>query len=52
MRVIFLHHVGNIVLNINKMNEVDKLKIFMSKQFVSYFAKIITEMISVRLDKL
>ncbi len=37
------------------MNEVDKIIMFimfMSKQFVSYFAKLIYEMIEVRHDKL
>ena len=48
----FLHHVGNNVLNINEMNEVDKMKVFMSKDFVSYFAKIISEMIEERNEKL
>jgi hypothetical protein len=48
----FLHHVGNTILNINEMNEVDKIKVFMSKDFVSYFAKIISEMIEERHDKL
>ncbi len=48
----FLHHVDDTLLNINERNEVDKIKMFMSKQFVSYFAKIISEMIEVRHDKL
>ncbi len=40
IRDIFLHHVGSTVLNINKMNEADTIKVFISKQFVSYFTKI------------
>ncbi len=48
----FLQHVGNTILNINEKNEIDKKKIFMSKEFVSYFAKIIYDMIEVRHDKL
>ncbi len=27
----FLHHVGSTILNINEMNEIDKIKMFMSK---------------------
>ncbi len=34
------------------MNEVDKIKMFVSKQFVSYFAKIISDIIEVGRDKL
>ncbi len=41
-----------ITLNINEMNEIDKIKMFMSKEFVVYFAKIIFYMIEVRHDKL
>ncbi len=48
----FLHHVGNTILNINEKNEIDKIKIFMSKEFVGYFANIISDMIEVRHDKL
>ncbi len=48
----FLHHVGNNILNINEMNEVDKKIVLMLKQCVGYFAKIIFEMIEVRHDKL
>ncbi len=36
----FLQHVGNTILNIN---EIDKIKMFMYKEFVGYFAKIISE---------
>ncbi len=36
----------------DEMNELDKIKMFMSKQFVSYFAKVISEMIEVIHDKL
>ncbi len=35
----FLQHVGNTILNINEKNEIDKIKMFMSKEFVGYFAK-------------
>ncbi len=48
----FLQHVGNTILNINEKNEIDKIKIFMSKEFVGYFAKIISDMIEVRHYKL
>ncbi len=48
----FLQHVGNTILNINEKNEMDKIKMFMSKEFVSYFTKIISDMIEVRNDKL
>ncbi len=48
----FLQHVGNTILNINEKNEIDKMKMFMSKEFVGYFTKIISDMIEVRLDKL
>ncbi len=37
----FLQHVGNTILNINEKNEKDKIKMFMSEEFVGYFAKII-----------
>ncbi len=47
----FLHHVGNTILNINEKNEIDKIKMFMSEEFVGYFAKIISDMIEVRHDK-
>ncbi len=40
----FLQHAGNI----NEKNEIDKIKMFMSKEFVGYFAKIISDMIEVR----
>ncbi len=46
----FVHHVGNTILNINEKNEIDKIK--MSKEFVGYFAKIISDMIEVRHHKL
>ncbi len=46
----FLQHVT--ILNINEKNEIDKIKMFMSKEFVDYFAKIISDMIEVRHDKL
>ncbi len=45
-------HVGNTILNINETNEIDKIKMFMSKEFVGYFAKIISDMIEVRHDKM
>ncbi len=45
-------HVGNTILNINEKNEIDKIKMFMSKEFVGYFAKIISDMIEVIHDKL
>ncbi len=45
-------HVGNTILNINEKNEIDKIKIFMSKECVGYFAKIISDVIEVRHDKL
>ncbi len=48
----FLQHVGNTILNINGKNEIDKIKMFMSEEFVGYFAKIISDMIEVRHDKL
>ncbi len=48
----FLQHVGNTILNINEKNEIDKIKMFMCKEFVGYFAKIISDMIKVRHDKL
>ncbi len=46
----FLHYVGNTILNINEKNEIDKIKMFMSKEFVGYFAKIISDMIEFRHD--
>ncbi len=48
----FVQHVGNTILNINEKNEIDKIKRFMSKEFVGYFAKIIYDIIQVRHDKL
>ncbi len=48
----FLQHVGNTILNINEKNEIDKIKMFISKELVGYFAKIISDMIKVRHDKL
>ncbi len=48
----FLHHVSSIILNINEKNEIDMTKMFMSKEFVGYCAKIISDMIEVRHDKL
>ncbi len=48
----FLHHVGNTILNINTKNEIDKIKMFMSKDFVGYFARIISDMIEDKHDKL
>ncbi len=48
----FLQHVGNTILNINEKNEIDKIKMFMSNKFAGYFAKIISDMIEVRHDKL
>ncbi len=48
----FLHHVGNTILNINEKNEIYKIKLFMSKVLVIYFAKIISDMIEVRHNKL
>ncbi len=47
----FLQHVGNTILIIYEMNEIDKIKMFMSKEFVGYFAKIISDMIEVRHDQ-
>ncbi len=47
----FLHHAGNTILNINKMNEIDKIQMFMSTEFVGYLAKITSEMIEIRHDK-
>ncbi len=44
--------VGNTILNIDEKNEIDKIKMFMSKEFVGYFVKIISDMIEVRHDKL
>ncbi len=43
--------VGNTILNINEKNEIDKIKKFMSKEFLGYFAKIISDLIEVRHDK-
>ncbi len=48
----FLQHVGNTMLNINEKNKIDKKILFMSKEFVGYFAKIISDIIEVRHDKL
>ncbi len=48
----FLQYVGHTILNINEKNEIDKIKMFMSKEFVGYFAKIISDMIEVRHNKL
>ncbi len=48
----FLQHVSNIILNFNEKSEIDKIKMFMSKEFVGYCAKIISDMIEVRHDKL
>ncbi len=48
----FLRHVGNTILNINEKNEIDKIKMFMSKEFVGYIANMISDMIEVRHDKL
>ncbi len=48
----FLQHVVNTILNINEKNEIDKTEMFISKEFVGYFAKIISDMIEVRHDKL
>ncbi len=48
----FLQHVGNTILNINEKNEIDEMKMFMSKEFVGYFTKIIFDIIEVRSDKL
>ncbi len=48
----FLQHVGNTILNINEKNEIAKTKMFMSKEFVGYFSKIISDMNEVRHDKL
>ncbi len=52
MRDPFWQHVGNTILNINEKNEIDKMKMFMSKEFVGYFTKIISDMFEVRHDKL
>ncbi len=49
IRDLFLQHVGNTILNINEKNKIDKIKMFMSKEFVGYFAKITSDMIEVRL---
>ncbi len=48
----FLQHVGNTILNINEKNEIDENQMFMSKEFVRYFTKILSDMIEVRHDKL
>ncbi len=49
----FLHHVDNTILIINENNEIDKIKLFMSRLFcLGYFAKIISDMIKVKQDKL
>ncbi len=48
----FLQHVGNTILNINEKNEIDKIKMLMYKEFVGYFAKIISDLIEIRHDKL
>ncbi len=46
IRYPFLQHVSNTILNINEKNEIDKKTMFMSKEFVGYFAKIISDMIN------
>ncbi len=48
----FLHHVDNTILYINEMNKIDKIHLFMSKEFVGYFTNRISEMIGIRHDKL
>ncbi len=45
-------HVVNTILKMNEKNEIDNIKMFMSKEFVGCFAKIISDMIEVRYDKL
>ncbi len=50
IRDAFLQHVINTILNINEKNEIDKIKMFVSKEFVGYFAKIISDMIEVKQD--
>ncbi len=45
IRDTFLQHVSNTILNINEKNEIDKIKMLMSKEFVSYFAKIISNLL-------
>ncbi len=35
----FLHHVGNTILNINEKNEIDKIRMFMSKEVIGYLPK-------------
>ncbi len=44
--------ISSTILNINEKNEIDKIKMFMSKEFVGYLAKIISDMVEVRHDKL
>ncbi len=41
----YLDHVGNTILNINELNEIDKIRMFMSKEYIGYCAKIISEII-------
>ncbi len=48
----FLQHGSNTILNINERNEIDKINMFISKEFVGYFAKIISDIIEVRHDEL
>ncbi len=43
---------GNTILNINEKNEIDKIKMFMSKECVGYFVKVISDMIEIRHEKL
>ncbi len=52
IRVAFLHHVGNTILDINENNEIGMIEMFISREFEGYFTKIIFDMIEVRHDKL
>ncbi len=48
----FLQHVGYIILNINEMNKIDKIQMFMLKEFVGYVVKIISAIIQIRHDRM
>ena len=52
IRETFLQHVGNTITNIWELNEVNKIKTFMSKNFVCLFAKLICDMFEKRHDSL
>ena len=51
-RETFMHVVGNNVPNIRDLNKFDQLKLFMTKDFVCDFGKLIVTMINIRRDKL